>query len=50
VVLSFIHLGWLIRLLFPLVGLGAMVCMIFAGIKANNGEDYKYPYSFELVK
>jgi uncharacterized Tic20 family protein len=21
-----------------------------AGIKANNGEDYKYPYSFELVK
>jgi uncharacterized Tic20 family protein len=50
VVLSFIHLGWLIRLLFPLVGLAALVCMVIAGIKANNGEDYKYPWSLELVK
>ena len=45
-----IHLGWLISLLFPLVGLAALVCMVIAGIKANNGEDYKYPFSLELVK
>ena len=50
VVLSVIHLGWLISLLFPLVGLAALVCMVIAGIKANNGEDYKYPFSLELVK
>ena len=50
VVLSYIHLGWLISLLFPLVGLGAMVCMVLAGIKANSGVDFKYPWSLELVK
>jgi uncharacterized Tic20 family protein len=50
VVLSVIHLGWLISLLFPLIGLASLVLMIIAGIKANNGEDYKYPWSLELVK
>ena len=49
-VLSIIHLGWLISLLFPLIGLAALVCIIIAGIKANNGENYKYPFSLELVK
>jgi hypothetical protein len=24
--------------------------VIIAGIKANNGEDYKYPFSFQLIK
>jgi uncharacterized Tic20 family protein len=41
------------HLLFPLVlliGLAGMVFAIIAGIKANNGEDYKYPWSLELVK
>ena len=50
VVLSFIHLGWLISLLMPLVGLAALVCIIIAAIKANNGENFKYPYSLALVK
>ena len=27
-----------------------IIFAIIAGIKANNGEDYKYPYSFEFVK
>ena len=52
-ILSFIHLGFLLflpHLLMPVIGLGAMVLMILAGIKANNGEDYKYPWSLELVK
>jgi uncharacterized Tic20 family protein len=33
-----------------LIGLAGLIFAIVAGIKANNGEDYKYPYSFELVK
>src|ERR1017187_514104 len=27
-----------------------IIFAIIAGIKANNGENYKYPYSFEFVK
>ena len=50
VVLSFIHLGFLMRLLFPLIGLAYLILVIIAGIKANNGEDYKYPFSFQLIK
>ena len=50
VVLSFIHLGILMSLLFPLIGLAYLVLVIIAGIKANNGEDYKYPFSFNLIK
>jgi len=41
VVLSFIHLGFIISLLFPLIGLAYLILVIIAGIKANNGEDYK---------
>ena len=36
--------------LMPLVGLGALVLSILAGIKANNGEMYKYPVAIRLVK
>jgi uncharacterized protein len=50
VVLSFIHLGFIVSLLFPVVGLAYLILVIIAGIKANNGEDYKYPWSLELVK
>jgi hypothetical protein len=50
VVLSFIHLGILMRLLFPLIFLAYLILVIIAGIKANNGEDYKYPFSFQLIK
>ncbi len=48
--LAFFCVGYL---LFPVVGLIALAGIVFAiiaGIKANNGEDYKYPYSFEFVK
>jgi uncharacterized Tic20 family protein len=48
--LSFIHLGMLMSLLFPLIGLAYLILVIIAGIKANNGEDYKYPFSFQLIK
>lgn len=33
-----------------LIGLAGVIFAIIAGIKANNGEDYKYPWSLELVK
>ena len=49
-VLSFFCIGYL---LFPVVGLIFLAGIIFAviaGIKANNGEDYKYPWSLELLK
>ena len=47
---SFFCVGWL---LFPVLGLIALAGVVFpiiAGIKANNGENYKYPWSLELVK
>ncbi|HEX9047642.1 MAG TPA: DUF4870 domain-containing protein [Verrucomicrobiae bacterium] len=50
VVLSFIHLSIIVSLLFPVIGLGYLILVILAGIKANNGEDYKYPWSLELIK
>jgi hypothetical protein len=50
VVLSFIHLGFIVSLLFPLIGLAYLILVIIAGIKANNGETFKYPFSLDLIK
>jgi uncharacterized Tic20 family protein len=36
--------------LLPIVGLGALVLSVLAGIKANNGEMYRYPATIRLVK
>jgi uncharacterized Tic20 family protein len=47
--LAFIHLGFVMFLL-PLLGLAALVVIIIAGVKAYNGEDYKYPWSLTLIK
>ena len=49
-VLSLICVGYLLFPVVMLVGLAGVVFAIIAGIKANNGEDYKYPFSLELVK
>ncbi len=49
-ILSFIGIGFLLFPLVMLLGLGGLILAIIAGIKANNGEDYKYPWSLELVK
>jgi len=48
--LSFFCVGYLLFPVVMLIGLAGLIFAIIAGIKANNGEDYKYPYSFELVK
>jgi hypothetical protein len=50
VVLSFVCVGFLLIPIVILIGLAGLVFAIIAGIKANNGEDYKYPFSFQLIK
>ncbi len=50
IVLSFVCIG---MLLFPVAGLVAVAGLVFsviAGIKANDGQPYRYPYVWELVK
>jgi uncharacterized Tic20 family protein len=49
-VLHFLCIGFLLFPLVALLGLAGMVFAIIAGIKANNGEDYQYPWSLQLVK
>jgi len=48
--LHFFCIGFLLFPVVALIGLGGMILAIIAGIKANNGEDYKYPWSLDLVK
>jgi uncharacterized Tic20 family protein len=36
--------------LFGLVAIGALVLTIIAGVKANEGQPYRYPFSWRLVK
>ena len=36
--------------LLALVSIGALVLTIIAGIKANEGQNYRYPFSWRLVK
>lgn len=48
--LSFFCVGFLLFPVVMLIGLAGMVFAIIAGLKANNGEDYKYPCSIEFVK
>ena len=37
-------------LLAPVVGIGALVLAIMAGLKANSGESYRYPFTLRLIK
>lgn len=36
-------------LLLPVVGIGALVLAVMAGIKANDGEAYRYPFTLRLI-
>jgi hypothetical protein len=49
-ILAFVGIGFLLYPVVMLIVLLGLVFAIIAGIKANNGEEYKYPYSFELIK
>ncbi|HYH96940.1 DUF4870 domain-containing protein [Hyalangium sp.] len=37
-------------LLFPIVGLAAVIMGIMAGLKVNEGVSYRYPFSIRLIK
>lgn len=47
IVLSFVLIG---MLLLPVVGIAWLVLTIMAGLKANNGETYRYPFTLRLIK
>lgn len=48
-VLSFFCVGYLLFPLVLLVALASLVFSVIAGIKANEGKDYQYPYSLKLI-
>ena len=50
VILSFFCIGYLLLPVVALIGLAGLVFSVIAGIKASDGEDYKYPWSWEFVK
>jgi uncharacterized Tic20 family protein len=45
--LSVILIGFL---LMPIIGIGALVLTIIAGIQANQGNHYEYPVNWRIVK
>jgi uncharacterized Tic20 family protein len=49
-ILSFILIGLLLYPVVFLLILCGFIFPIIAGIKANDGKDYKYPYAFEFIK
>ncbi len=49
-ILSFFCIGVLFFFLLPAIGLCSVIFAIIAGLKANDGVDYKYPYSLDLIK
>ena len=50
VLLSFVCIGFLLIPVVVAIGLCGLVFAIIAGIKANNGEAYRYPWSLTLIK
>jgi uncharacterized Tic20 family protein len=50
VVLSFFCIGFLLFPLVILIVLCGLIFPIIAGIKANDGQEYKYPYSIDFLK
>ncbi|MNU07916.1 hypothetical protein D3C72_2537360 [compost metagenome] len=36
--------------LFGLLAIGALVLTIIAGVKANEGQAYRYPFTWRLIK
>ena len=36
--------------LIPIVAIAALVLAIMAGLKANSGESYRYPFAIRLIK
>jgi uncharacterized Tic20 family protein len=49
IVISIITVGFG-ALLFPVLGLGVLILGIIAGLKANDGIAYRYPFTLRLIK
>jgi len=49
IILMFVTLG-LLFFVPMIVGLGALVLCVMAGMKANEGVDYRYPFAIRLIK
>lgn len=45
--LMFVVIG---LILLPIIGIVGLVFIIIAAIKANNGEDYRYPFNIRFIK
>jgi uncharacterized Tic20 family protein len=50
VILSFVCIGYLLIPVIFVIFIADLVYTIIAAVKTSNGEDFKYPYSFEFVK
>jgi uncharacterized Tic20 family protein len=48
-ILLFFCIGYLLFPLVMLIGVAGMVFAVIAGVKANDGKDYKYPFSLNLI-
>ncbi|MDX2227092.1 MAG: DUF4870 domain-containing protein [Verrucomicrobiae bacterium] len=49
-ILMFVLIGFLLLPLVALAGLAALVFAVIAGIKANEGVAYRYPWSIKFIK
>ncbi len=49
-ILSYICIGFIFFIAAMAIGLAGLIFAIIAGVKANNGEDYKYPWSLTFVR
>ena len=47
--LSFVCVGYALIPVVVAIGIAGMVFAVIAGIKANDGLEYRYPYSLNLV-
>ena len=50
VALSFICVGYLFIPILGVLALCGIILPIVAGVKANEGQDFKYPYTIEFLK
>jgi uncharacterized protein len=46
----FFCIGWLLVPVVIAIHYGAIILGVFAGIKANEGQSYQYPFNLRLVK
>ena len=50
IILSFILIGFLLIPVAIIIGICGAVFAVIAGLKANEGKEYRYPYSFTFIK